>query len=301
MLTLVVLAAGAGSRYGKLKQVEPLGPAGETLIDYTIHDARRAGFRAVVLIIRPEMEATFGRLARARYAPLVDVALAPQRLDDLPDGFRAPPSRTKPWGTAHALLAAEPLVHGPFAVVNADDFYGAESLAAAAEFLARPPSEAARPEFAIVAYRLRDTLSPAGPVNRAVCRTTDGVWLRALEEVRDITRRGDGVTRGVAGGATVELDGDTPISMNLWAFTPAVFPLLHRALRDFLAGDPAPDAECLLPDAMAAALARDEVRVCVLPAGRGWFGITHPADRDIVQAALRRLGESGRYPVPLIP
>jgi len=278
-LQLVVLAAGLGSRYGGLKQLDGVGPHGATLMEYSLFDARRAGFAEAVFVIRPDMEEAFRGFA-ARLAGRLSWRTVLQRLEDVPPGVAVPPGRDKPWGTAHAVLAAAPAIHGPFAVLNADDFYGAEAFAALAAFL-RAPTSARPPHFAVVGYRLRDTLSEAGPVNRGVCRLDGDGWLQAIEEVMNI----DG-----------SADPDAIVSMNLWGFTPALFALLQAGLTSFFRSADAGRGEYLLPSAVREAIARVECRVRVLESGSRWFGITHPADRPGVAAALRALVTAGRYP-----
>jgi hypothetical protein len=295
-LTLVVLAAGVGSRYGGLKQLEPIGPGGATLMDYALYDARRAGFTDAVLVIRPEMDEAVGRFAGERARAFPRISSAHQRLDDVPAGCTVPGSRTKPWGTAHAVLAAARAVRTPFAVLNADDFYGAAAFAAVAEFLATA-DEKPVPEWALAGYRLRDTV-PAGDtggVNRAVCRTDKSAYLTAIEEVMEIEPRDGGFVGRSAAGA-VALNGAELVSMNLWALTPAVFDLLGRAFAAFLRSGPAPDAELLLPTVFGHAVARGLARVRVLDAGGAWLGVTHKADRAAVSDALRALVAEGRYP-----
>lgn len=295
-LTIVVLAAGMGSRYGGLKQLEPLGPGGATLMDYALYDARRAGFIEAVLVIRPEMDEAFRRFAAERSRAFPRISSAHQRLDDVPAGCTVPGSRTKPWGTAHAVLAAARAVRAPFAVLNADDFYGESAFAAVAEFLAAA-DEKPVPQWALAGYRLRDTV-PAGDtggVNRAVCRTGKTGHLTAIEEVMEIEPQGGGfVGRGAAGA--VALNGAELVSMNLWALTPAVFDLLGRAFTEFLRSGPDDKAELLLPFAIDGAVARGEASVRVLEARSAWLGVTHQADRAAVSDALKALVAEGRYP-----
>jgi len=295
-LTLVVLAAGLGSRYGGLKQLEAVGPGGETLMDYSVYDASVAGFGRVVFVIRPEMETAFRVFAQGRYGERVSVTTAHQRLDDIPSGFVVPVGRVKPWGTAHATLAAEAAVAEPFVVVNADDFYGASAFAAAAAFLREPPGTP--PVWALVGYRLRDTLSEAGGVSRAVCGTDTGGRLTTIEEVHEIAARGPDFT-GLAEGRTLLLKGDEPVSMNIWAFTPEVFGLLRRGFVTFLHRPDLEKSEYLLPTHVQEAIRSGEARVQVLPAGSVWHGITHPADLPRVQAEMRRLHREGHYPPTL--
>src|SRR6476659_5406235 len=202
--TLVLLAAGMGSRYGGVKQLEEVGPGGATLMDYSIYDGVRARFKNVVFIIRPDLEEAFRATILPRYAGKVEVATAHQRLDALPEGIVVPPGREKPWGTGQAVLAAEGAVQGPFVVANADDFYGAPAFAAAAEFLRTPPPEGAA-VFALVGYRLSDTLSEHGAVNRGACRVDHEGWLERVEEVYEIAPTTDGklVGRGPSGHVTL--------------------------------------------------------------------------------------------------
>jgi NDP-sugar pyrophosphorylase family protein len=278
-LQLVVLAAGFGSRYGGLKQLDAVGLSGATLMEYSLYDARRAGFEETVFVIRPDMEETFRSYA-SRFDGRMPWQTALQRLEDLPPGVSIPPGRAKPWGTTQAVLAAAPLMRGPFAVLNADDFYGAEALAALATFL-RDAAGTRPPSFALVGYRLRDTLSDAGPVNRGVCRIDGEGWLQSIEEVTAID-----------GGR----DSDAIVSMNLWGFTPALFEHLREGWLGFFKRGVDERAEYLLPTLVQELLARRACRVRVLEPNSRWFGITHQADRPGVAAALRALVAEGHYP-----
>ena len=284
----MILAAGVGSRYGGPKQIEPLGPAGATLLDYSVYDARRAGFATIVVVTRPELAAAFERTG---------ATVVIQRLDDLPPGLALPPGRTKPWGTGHAVLAAASAVSGPFAVVNADDFYGRDGFTRAAEFLAARAAAESPATFAIIAYPLRDTLSAAGGVNRAVCRADGEGWLESVEEVVDIRRLEDGTYAGTdTRGAPVRLAADALVSMNLWAFTPAVFALLRRGLAEFACRADAGRSELLISHGIGDAVRRGEARVRLLGTRGRWLGVTYPDDRPRVAAALRQLVAAGEYP-----
>ncbi|MFI5214612.1 MAG: NDP-sugar synthase [Gemmatimonadales bacterium] len=290
-LTLVVLAAGMGSRYGGLKQLEPIGPGGATLMDYALFDARRAGFTEAVIVIRPEMDETFRRFKGDRARAPIRITPVHQRLDDVPSGFTVPGSRTKPWGTAQAVLATENAVRTPFAVLNADDFYGEAAFSIASKFLG------AEQRWALIGYPLRETVPArdSGGVNRAVCRTDAAGQLTAIEEVFDIVAGNGGfVGRGAAGA--LSLSGDEPVSMNLWAFTPTVFDLLRLAFAEFLRSAPGELAELLLPSVIGDAVARGQANVRVLEARSVWLGVTHQADRAAVSEALKRLVMDGRYP-----
>ncbi|MFI5235066.1 MAG: NDP-sugar synthase [Gemmatimonadales bacterium] len=287
--TLVVLAAGMGSRYGGLKQLDPVGPGGSTLMDYSVFDAGRAGFGRVVFVIRPDMEEAFRPFVAERYGSTIEVATAHQRREDVPAGVMPPPDRTKPWGTGQAVLAAEPHVTGPFAVINADDFYGRKAYDALAKFFAESRDDT----VALVSYRLNDTLSESGGVNRGVCRVNAAGWLEGIEEMYDIKRGPDGKLADRDGRALTDM---TPVSMNFWGFTPAVFRLLHDGFDAFFRTADLSKGEYLLPTELNSAMLRGAVQIRVLDAGSRWFGMTYPADRPAVAAAIQRLVTDGTYP-----
>jgi hypothetical protein len=284
--TVVVLAAGLGRRYGGSKQLEPVGPAGEILSDYALRDAHGAGAADAVFVVAPDLEPTWREHHRC-WPQAFPIRYVAQRLTDLPEGFVPPPGRSKPWGTVHAVLSARRLVRRPFLVVNADDFYGRPAFQAAGRFLHDTDQDA--PVCAAVGYPLREVLSPHGGVSRAVLRHDADGWLVRIEELRDLRREGDGVT-GKWREAEVRLTGDELVSMNCWACTPAILPVLKDRLHRFLEvhGD-SPSAECLLPEALGAAVAEGRARVRVLPDGRGWMGLTFPEDREWVAKRLRVL------------
>jgi UTP-glucose-1-phosphate uridylyltransferase len=285
--TLLVLAAGMGSRYGGLKQIDPVGPSGETVLDYAVFDAIRAGFARVVFVVRREFEDAFRSAVTAKYAGRIAVELVYQSLDDLPPGFDVPAGREKPWGTGHAVWCARSALEGPFAVINADDFYGASSYAGLAKFLAK----AAGCEFAIVGFRLANTLSENGTVSRGVCEVQGG-RLVSITEQKAIARS----DVGPAG----RFSGDEIVSMNFWGFTPAVFDGLDAGLRLFLAGSGTdPKAEYYLPAAISDQISRKAATVDVIPSTDSWFGITYREDRPHVAAAVRALVDAGKYPARL--
>lgn len=297
---LVVLAAGLGRRYGGLKQLEAVGPGGATIMDYSIFDARRAGFSKVVFVIRPEMERDFHAAIGQRYASAMKVAYAHQELAALPPGWRPPPNRTKPWGTAQAVLVTEPLVDGPFAVVNADDYYGVRSFAALGAFL-DAPADPGPPTYAMVGFRLRDTLTEAGAVSRGVCRSTSEGWLEQITELRGLEKSGTGGARYVDdAGQPQTLNGDAVVSMNLWGFTPTLFDWLRTGFGQFLQQNgTSTEAEYYLPTALQEAMRAGRARICVLPTPEIWCGITHPADKARVSAMIARLIDRGVYPQSL--
>ena len=298
-LTLVGLAAGMGSRFGGPKQLEPLGPAGETMLDFSIHDALRAGFDRVVLVIQPALHDAFERGLVARWRSHVPIELVHQELDALPAGMVLPANRRKPWGTGQAVLAAVPVVNGSFAVVNGDDFYGRAAYEALAAFLGAPLGDAL-PVHALVGFPLAETLSEAGSVNRALLQVTSDGWLSRIEEIVGIEAAGhDGRVRA-DGGETRLIPGSAPVSMNMWGFAPDVFATLAEAFVSFLerhAGDER--AEFLLPSHVEELVQRARARVRVLPGKGPWCGITHAEDRARVAGALRAHIERGEYPRPL--
>ncbi len=294
--TLLVLAAGMGSRYGGLKQLDPVGPGGETLLDYSVHDAGRAGFDRVVFLIRKDIEKEFREKIGARYDGKIAVDYAFQQLDELPGGYAPPPDRTKPWGTAHAIWCARHCVNAPFAAINADDFYGADPFAQIGGFLASGPSADRPAHFGMVAYRLDKTLSEHGTVARGVCRVDDRGFLTSIEELTDIARRADGA---IVSGDRM-LAPDTPVSMNIWGFTPQVFPLLEKSLVDFLGRHAASEkAEYYIPTAVGDMISAGEATLRVMATDSEWFGVTYRDDRPRVVESIRRLVSSGAYPAQL--
>ncbi|MFN2399025.1 MAG: NDP-sugar synthase [Gemmatimonadaceae bacterium] len=315
MRDLVILAAGMGTRFGGPKQLEAVGPSGATILDYSIHDARRAGFGKAILVIRREMASAFEKNVIARWRSRFCVEVAFQETDDLPGGLSLSPGRTKQWGTGHALLAASEFVGGPFATLNADDFYGHEAFGQLAAFFDTRLEEAA-PAYAVVGFPLGKTLSHSGAVNRAVLHADDQQWLTDIEEVPGIVPReiitgptysadaGDNFTSGIGNrcvtGDGRTLAGELPVSMNMWGFTRAIFSQLAAQFGEFLrkfAADP--NAEFLLPSAVQSLVRRREAKVKVLRAEGQWSGITHRDDKVAVAAMLRRLTEAGTYPADL--
>ncbi len=297
--TLVILAAGVGSRYGGLKQLTPLGPGGEAILEYSVYDALRAGFSRIVLVVRPESEATFRARFEAGMARRVPLTYVHQTLDDLPDGFVRPPDRVKPWGTGQAVLAAEAEIEGAFAVINADDFYGAGSFAELARFLsAEHPGPT--PTVAIVGFQVAQTLSAAGPVSRALCRLDEAGLVRQIVEIKEVWRCGGRIVYRDAAGAERSLDGGELVSMNMWGFTRQLFPALRCRFRSFLArAGEAGDAELLLPDAVQSLVCEQRARVEALRGSGPWCGITFPEDEARVTTLLSTLVTQGHYPKEL--
>ena len=291
-LTLVVLAAGMGSRYGGLKQIDPMGPGGETVLDYTVYDAVRAGFGRVLFIIRRDFADAFKASVGGRFEGKIQVDYACQQLDMLPAGFAVPEGREKPWGTGHAVWCAREQLNGPFAVVNADDFYGAKSLKALADFL-RAEAAGGPPTYAMVGFPLGNTLSENGAVSRGVCSVGADGFLKDIEEHTGILASEVGAGRRYA--------PETPVSMNCWGFDAREFlPQLDQAWRDFVAArGKEPKAEFYLPAAVNSLVQTGAARVRVLPTTDNWFGVTYREDKPHVQAALAALVAEGVYPTPL--
>jgi dTDP-glucose pyrophosphorylase len=304
---LLVMAAGLGSRFGGLKQMEPVGPNGETVMDYSIFDAARAGAERAVFVVRREFERDFHRLVGARFAKRMDVAYAFQDMDLLPPGFAPPPGRARPWGTGHAVLAAKGAMGGPFIVINADDFYGRRAYAAAADWLAGPdgPEGSGGTESdALVAFRMANTLSPRGPVSRGVCEVGPDGTLISVAEFTGLSAAAGGVSGNVSGlgpgGVPAAFTGAEPVSMNFWAFRPSVFDHLEALFAKFL--DARGQEECsefYLPDAVDAMIRRGAAMVGVLGTPDRWLGLTHREDKDGAASRIKELTAAGEYPEPL--
>jgi NDP-sugar pyrophosphorylase family protein len=293
--TLVVLAAGMGSRYGGLKQMDGVGPAGELLLDYSVFDAARSGFSRVVFVIRREFEAEFRERVGSRFEDRIEVGYAFQELNDLPEGFVVPEGRSKPWGTGHAVWCAREAVDTPFLAINADDFYGRPAIEAVGGFLAGQGEDSTR--FCMAGFRLESTLSPNGSVSRGVCRMDEEGMLVSVREHTRIERAGEGIVDAADGSV---FSGAERVSMNCWGFTPAVFPLLERGLVRFLEAHALEEkSEFYIPSAVAEMIGEGTAGVSVLPVESPWFGVTYREDREGVAAELRALAESGEYPSPL--
>ncbi len=290
--SLLVLAAGMGSRYGGLKQLDPVGPGGETILDYAVFDAIRAGFGRVVFVIRRDFADEFATRVVAKYADRIEVGTVFQSLDALPEGASIPEGREKPWGTGHAVWCARDAVKEPFAVIGADDFFGRDAFTELAAFLQSPAASGA--SFAMVGYRLANTLSENGAVARGVCAAGDDHRLQTVVENTGIRREDVG-----PGG---KFSGEEIVSMNCWAFTPAFFGELDRQWREFIAARGQElKSEFYLPEAVSQQIAAGLATVEVRPTSAEWFGVTYREDKPRVQAALAALADRGDYPVPLFP
>ena len=299
--TLLIMAAGMASRYGGGKQIDGMGPNGEILMEYSIHDARKAGFDKVVFIIKRAMEASFRELLQHRLPDDIEVCYVCQEYDSLPGGFIPPEGRTKPYGTVHAVLAAKDVISEPFIVINADDFYGADAYATAAACLDRLAHEPAR--AGMVAYFLRNTVSANGHVTRGVCHTADDGSLCSVKETYKILPFADGTIRSIADSDEgVVLDPDCLVSMNFWCFPPSVFALAERELTAFLQipeNAAALTSEFTLPDLVDLLMHKGDLTVDVLHSKAVWFGVTYREDKPTVQQSLKALHAAGVYPEKL--
>lgn len=293
--TLLILAAGMGSRYGGLKQIDPVGPGGETLMDYSVYDALSAGFDKVVFVIRRDIEQSFKDIIGRRYEQRVQVEYVYQELNSLPAGFTVPPNRKKPWGTAHAVLVAAPAIQEPFAAINADDFYGAESFRLLGQHLQSTSSN-----YAMVGFVLRNTLSEFGSVARGVCRLGPNEFLQNVIELTRIERDGDAAKYTDSAGSVHPLTGDEVVSLNLWGFQPQIFRRLEREFAQFLKAQREDEqAEFFISTEIDKLVGRGEAKVKVLRTPDSWFGITYREDRPRVVSGIERLVLSGTYPQKL--
>src|SRR5882724_9617093 len=289
--TLLVLAAGMGSRYGGLKQIDPVGPNGETIIDYSIFDALRAGFGRLVFVIRHDIEAAFREAIGARFEKRLPVEYVFQELNKLPEGFSVPPNRKKPWGTGQAILMAEKVIREPFAAINADDFYGAASFRVLAEHL-----RSGSPDYAMVGFTLRNTLSEFGSVARGACQVAPDGYLLGVRELTKIEKDGAGAKYVDASGAVQRLSGDEPVSMNMWGFTPTLFTHLREQLIEFLKRHGQEEkSELYIPSVVNELVKAHQERCKVLRTTDSWFGVTYREDRPFVVEGIRALIARGDY------
>ncbi len=296
--TLFVLAAGMGSRYGGLKQLDGVGPSGETIMDFSIFDAIRGGFGKVVFVIRKDFEPDFREKILTKYESHIPVELVFQAIDDLPEGFTAPEDRKKPWGTNHAVLMGKNVINEPFAVINADDYYGRDSFAVLGEWLSS--LENTKGTYCMVGYRVGNTLSESGSVARGVCETNEDRYLTDVVE-RTAIERIDGAISFTDENDTVQtLEDNVPVSMNMWGFTPDYFEYSERIFKEFLVKEVSnPKAEFFIPLAINELINSKEATVKVLDTTSKWFGVTYAEDRPAVVAKLQALVDNGEYPSPL--
>ena len=298
---LVIMAAGIGSRFGKgIKQRAPVGPNGEIIMDYSIHDALEAGFNKVVFIIRKDLEEEFRRVIGERIEKVTEVAYAFQSLDDLPAGFEKPADRTKPWGTGQAVLAAKAVLDEPFMVINADDYYGKEAYVKVHDYLVQEQSEDGIHHICMAGFRLGNTLSDNGSVTRGVCHIEDGA-LVGVTETHNIFKTADGAEARDDNGHVEKLDIRSLVSMNMWGLTPAFMDTLEKGFVDFLQNVEEGDIkkEYLLPEMIDRLIKDGKAKVDVLETKDTWFGVTYQEDKAAVTAAFKKLVEDGVYPAQL--
>ena len=295
--TLFILAAGMGSRYGGLKQMDGLGPNGEAILDYSVYDALRAGFGKIVFVIRKDFEEDFRRVVLSKYAGKEDCELCFQSVDKVPAGCSYNPERSKPWGTNHAVLMGKELIHEPFAVINADDFYGKESYQVLADFLRSV--EGKKGQYCMVGYRVANTLSENGSVSRGVCQTDENGLLTDVVERTKIEKK-NGVIVFTEGDVDTELAPNTPVSMNMWGFTPEYFDYSEEAFRTFLAEKGQElKSEFYIPTLVNQLIIKGEATCKVLDTPSKWFGVTYAEDRPQVVMKINQLIKEGVYPKKL--
>lgn len=296
---LVVLAAGMGSRYGGMKQLDPVGPSGQLIIDYSIFDARRAGFEKVIFIIRQEFEADFRKAIGDRLSRLMEVEYAYQSLDDLPAPYTVPEGRTKPFGTGQAVLSARNLIHGPFAVINSDDYYGPEAFRVMYEYLSTH-ADTQQYQYCMVGYQVKNTVTENGSVSRGVCVVGSDGMLESVTERTKIVQDKDGVIRYADGDGWVDLPGDTLVSMGIWGLTASFMQEAQDRFSGFLAESLPKDpmkCEYFLPTIISDLIGEGKAQVRMLHSTDKWYGVTYREDKPGVMAALARLTEEGLYPV----
>lgn len=298
---LVIMAAGIGSRFGKgIKQLAPVGPNGEIIMDYSIHDALEAGFNKVVFIIRKDLEEEFRRIIGERIEKITEVEYAFQELTDLPDGFEKPEDRTKPWGTGQAVLAARKVLDEPFIVINADDYYGKEAYVKVHDYLAQEQPDDGILHICMAGFRLGNTLSDNGSVTRGICHIEEG-QLTGVTETHGIVKTDKGAGAVDEDGKEQELDIKNLVSMNMWGLTPAFMDTLEKGFVEFLAGIPEGNIkkEYLLPELIDRLIKEKKAQVDVLETKDTWFGVTYQEDKASVAEAFKELTEKGVYPKSL--
>lgn len=296
---LVIMAAGMGSRYGGLKQIDPVSDKGEIILDFSLYDAMMAGFEKVIFIIKRENEQDFRDLIDGRAGKHMEVEYAFQELTDIPEGFDIPEGRVKPWGTGHAVLAARKLIDGPFAVINADDYYGADAFHKIYDHLEKA-KDGAKYDFSMVAYQLSKTVTENGSVSRGICSVTPDGLLADVTERTNIVQREDGIAYSEDDGASwTDVSGDTMVSMNFWGFTPAIIREMEDGFPAFLREAEASNplkGEYLLPKMVDRLIKADKAQVTVLTSADKWHGVTYKEDKQEVVDALQSLKDKGLYP-----
>lgn len=297
--SLLILAAGIGSRFGGLKQAEGVGPSNEAILDYSIYDAIRAGFKKVVFVIRKDILDDMSRIFFDKWSGKIEVDFVFQEVTDLPGGFSAPEGRVKPWGTGHAIWVARHKIHEPFCMINADDFYGRKSYLLAADFL-KNIDNLLNSRYALIGYTLKNTLSEHGYVSRAECETSPSGTLMSIVERLKIKREGDGVVFRDDSGENRNISENALVSMNMWGFMPSLFQYLEDEIIGFLKENSnSTTAEFLLPNVIDRLIKSGEVEIPVLQTDARWFGMTYKEDLEMVRARLAELVRAGEYPTPV--
>ena len=298
---LVIMAAGMGSRFGGgIKQLEHVGPNGEIIMDYSIYDAKQAGFNKVVFVIRKDIEKAFHEIIGDQVSKQIEVEYVYQELDALPDGYTCPAERSKPWGTGHAVLSCLDAVKEPFVVINADDYYGKEAFVSIHEFLVKAAEKGSKGEYCMAGFVMGNTLSDNGIVTRGLCKVDAAGNLLDVEEMYAIERKGDVATAKNGAGEPVELALNNAVSMNMWGFTPDFLDALKDGFVDFLKDNSEnPKAEYMLPEVVGALLREKKASVKVLPTNDKWFGVTYKEDKEKVVRSLQELIDKGQYPASL--
>lgn len=299
--TLVVMAAGMGSRYGGLKQIDPVGPNGEIILDYSAYDALRSGFEKIVFVIRRDLEEAFREKVGRNLEKRTDVAYVFQDIDRLPEGFSVPEGRVKPWGTAHAVMVCKGAVSTQFAAINADDYYGFGAFQTIGEYLRGAADRDGLYDYCMVGYPIKNTVSEHGSVARGICEVDEGGFLTEVRERTRIEKFPDGICYTENGTDWVDLPPDTISSMNFWGFTPSFLDELEANFPEFLRAnaDNIIKAEYFLPEVVGKLVKQGKARVRVLPTDEKWYGVTYQEDRPLIQAAMRELIRAGRYPEKL--
>jgi UTP-glucose-1-phosphate uridylyltransferase len=297
--TLLILAAGIGSRYGGMKQIDQVGPSGEAIIDYSVYDAIRTGFGKIVFVIRKQIEKDIREFFEHKLAGKIQMEYVYQELNMIPEGYTVPPERIKPWGTAHAVWVAAKAIKEPFVAINADDFYGLESYRLMAEYLtSRSPADSTN--FCMIGYRIQDTLSEYGSVSRGVCESDDQLFLKTVVERPEIFRKDGEIAFRDEHGSNVLLSADTLVSMNIWGFTPAIFNHIGKQFTDFIRENVSNiKAELYIPSIVNYIVKNGKGNVKILPAKDKWFGVTYKEDKQLAVQNIRKLIEKGIYPEKL--
>jgi len=298
---LVIMAAGMGSRFGGgIKQLEHVGPNGEIIMDYSIYDAKQAGFNKVVFVIRKDIEKAFHEIIGDKVSKQIEVEYVYQELDALPEGYTCPAERSKPWGTGHAVLSCLGAVKEPFMVINADDYYGKEAFVSIHDFLVKAAEKGSKGEYCMAGFVMGNTLSDNGIVTRGLCKVDADGNLLSVEEMYAIERKGDVAVAKNGAGEPVEMALNSPVSMNMWGFTPDFLDALKSGFVDFLKENSEnPKAEYMLPEVVGALLREKKVSVKVLPTNDKWFGVTYKEDKEKVVQSLKELIDKGQYPASL--